>query len=67
MDADFSRLTEREKRICKMVQEDLTTEEIAKRLGLSQQTVRHNLSEIYEKVGVKTKLELVQALDKGAG
>jgi DNA-binding CsgD family transcriptional regulator len=67
MDADFSQLTEREKQICEMLREDLTTEEIAKKLGLSQQSVRHAFSEIYEKVGVKNKAELVKALDKGAG
>lgn len=67
MEADFSQLTEREKRICQMVKDDFTTVEIAENLGLKQQTIRHSLSEIYLKVGVKTRLELVQALDNGAG
>jgi DNA-binding CsgD family transcriptional regulator len=67
MDADFSQLTEREKKICEMLREDLPTEEIAKTLGLSQQSVRHAFSEIYEKVGVKNKSELVKALDRWAG
>jgi DNA-binding CsgD family transcriptional regulator len=67
MDADFSQLTEREKKICEMLREDLTTAEIAQRLGLSQQSIRHCFMEIYQKVGVKNKEELVKALDKGAG
>jgi DNA-binding CsgD family transcriptional regulator len=67
MDADFSQLNEREKKICEMVREDLSTPQIAERLGISQQGVRHHFSDIYAKVGVKNKGELVKALDKGAG
>lgn len=67
MDADFSQLTEREKQICEMVREDLTTPQIAERLGISQQGVRHHFSDIYAKVGVGNKRELVEALDKEVG
>lgn len=66
MKPDFSKLTEREQQICKMVKEDLTTEEIAERLGITQQGVRHHLSDIYAKVGVKKRLGLVEVLDKWA-
>lgn len=67
MDADFSQLTEREKQICQMVKEGFETAEIAESLKLSQQTLRHVFSEIYEKVGVSNKRELVEALDAKPG
>lgn len=67
MDADFSQLTEREKQICRMVKKDLSTAQISDRLGITPQSVRHHLSDIYAKVGVKKRLGLVQALDKWAG
>jgi DNA-binding CsgD family transcriptional regulator len=66
MKPNFSELTEREQQICRMVKDDLSTEQIAERLGISQQGVRHHLSDIYAKVGVKKRLGLVEALDRWA-
>ena len=67
MDADFSQLTDTEKKVCRMLRQGLTTTQIAGRLGKSNQSIRHHLSDIYAKSGMKNRSELVQALSKEKG
>jgi DNA-binding NarL/FixJ family response regulator len=55
----LSHLTQREREIVKFVGQGLNTRQIAKRLFLSESTIRHNLTAIYEKVGVSSRLELL--------
>jgi DNA-binding CsgD family transcriptional regulator len=62
MDADFTQLTDTEKKICRMLKQGLTTTQIPERLGKSNQSIRHHLSDIYAKSGMKNRSELVQAL-----
>jgi len=54
------RLTPREKEIADLVLHGLTNVEIAKRLYLSEITVKKHLGNIYSKLGIKGKTQLVQ-------
>ena len=51
-------LTTREREVIQKVVEGYSNAEIAKHLSLSQNTVKHHLSNIFDKVGVSTRLEL---------
>jgi DNA-binding NarL/FixJ family response regulator len=55
-DAD---LTERERHIVKLVLEGLSNKEIAARLHLADTTVRHNLTKIFDKLGVSNRQNLL--------
>jgi DNA-binding NarL/FixJ family response regulator len=55
----FASLTEREREIVRLVGEGLRNEEIARRLGISEKTVRNHLTAVFDKVGVSGRLELV--------
>lgn len=59
-------LTEREQEILKLSAEGKTAKEIAKTLYLSAGTVRNYLSEIFQKLNVKNKIEAIHyAKEKG--
>ena len=51
-------LTSRELDVVRLVGEGLRNEEIARRLGLSEKTVRNHLTAVFDKVGVSGRLEL---------
>jgi DNA-binding NarL/FixJ family response regulator len=53
------RLTRREREILKLLMEGSANKQIASRLGVSNQTVKNQLSTLYQKVGVSSRLELV--------
>jgi DNA-binding NarL/FixJ family response regulator len=53
------RLTRREREILELLMEGSTNKEIASRLGVSSQTVKNQLSTLYQKAGVGSRLELV--------
>ena len=53
------RLTHREGDIIELLLEGCSNKEIAARLGISDQTVKNQLSALYQKAGVKSRLELV--------
>ena len=53
------RLTEREREIIALVGEGLRNKEIAERLYISEATVRHSLTAIFEKVGVSNRSGLI--------
>ncbi len=55
--AQISQLTAKEARILQAVAEGQLNKEIAYTLGLSEKTVRNQLTAIYEKLGVKTRAE----------
>ncbi len=52
------RLTRREREIVSSIVDGYTNREIAKRFSISEQTVKHHLTSIFEKVGVTNRLEL---------
>ena len=51
-------LTVRESEILAAVTEGYTNREIARKFTISEQTVKHHLTSIFEKVGVANRLEL---------
>ncbi len=51
-------LTERQREIIRGVVEGLNNREIATRLGISQHTAKHHLTQIFNKTGVSTRVEL---------
>lgn len=55
----FRSLTTREKEIIQSLAEGLTNREIAERLRLSQHTVKNYLFQIFDKVGVSSRVELL--------
>jgi DNA-binding NarL/FixJ family response regulator len=52
-------LTTREREIVALVVEGLRNEEIARRLGINEKTVRNHLTGVFAKLGVSGRLELV--------
>ena len=54
-----SRLTRRERRIVRRILAGRRNREIARELGITQQSVKNAVSVIYEKCGVRNRLELV--------
>jgi DNA-binding NarL/FixJ family response regulator len=53
------RLTRREHEILELLMEGCTNKQIAERLGVSSQTVKNQLSTLYQKARVSSRLELV--------
>lgn len=53
-----SHLTQRELEIVSAIVEGCTNKDIAQTLSLSEQTVKHHLTNIYAKLGVSNRLEL---------
>ncbi|HET8538585.1 MAG TPA: response regulator transcription factor [Anaeromyxobacter sp.] len=51
-------LTSRERDVVRLVGEGLRNEEIARRLGIGEKTVRNHLTAVFDKVGVSGRLEL---------
>jgi DNA-binding NarL/FixJ family response regulator len=58
--ADWTlRLTARERQLVALLMEGCSNKSIAARLGVSSQTVKNQLSALYRKTGVGSRLELV--------
>jgi two-component system, NarL family, nitrate/nitrite response regulator NarL len=51
-------LTAREVEMVSAIADGLTNKEIAQKFGISEQTVKHHLTSVFEKVGVSNRLEL---------
>jgi DNA-binding NarL/FixJ family response regulator len=51
-------LTERERELVRALSEGLSNREIAARLGVKPQTVRNSLNTVYEKLQVRSRLQL---------
>jgi two-component system nitrate/nitrite response regulator NarL len=56
--AETPQLTKRERQILSAIVGGLTNREIAERFAISEDTVKHHLSRIFDKVGVSHRLEL---------
>jgi len=57
--APTAELTTREREVVELVAEGLRNEEVGRRLGISEKTVRNHLTAVYQKLGVSGRLELV--------
>ena len=55
----LSSLTAREREIVSLIAEGLRNDEIARRLGITPKTVKNQLTALFDKVGVSSRLELV--------
>ena len=55
-------LSERESEVASAVEAGLANKEIARRLGITERTVKAHLSSIFEKLGVRDRLQLVVRL-----
>lgn len=60
--ASAQKLTPRERELCGLLVEGLNHAGIAAQLFISEKTVRNHVSNIYAKVGVSSRLELIQAI-----
>jgi DNA-binding NarL/FixJ family response regulator len=56
---DPHELTPRERELVSLVAEGLRNEEVGRRLGITEKTVRNHLTAVFQKVGVSGRLELV--------
>jgi len=54
----FSALTEREREVVALIAEGLHNRAIARKLGITENTVRHHLTAVFGKLGVADRLEL---------
>jgi len=64
----FPQLTDRERDVLELVAQGLDNLKIARRLGLSDKTVRNNLSNVLTKLGVADRgLAIARARDAGLG
>jgi DNA-binding NarL/FixJ family response regulator len=52
-------LTPREKEVIALIGADYSNKDIAKKVGISEHTVKHHLGNIFDKLGVSNRLELV--------
>jgi DNA-binding NarL/FixJ family response regulator len=57
--AAFPQLTPRESEILRLIAEQLTNPEVAERLGLSEKTIRNNVSGIFTKLQVATRAQAI--------
>jgi DNA-binding NarL/FixJ family response regulator len=58
-DASLGSLTAREREIVALVAEGLRNEEVGRRLGITEKTVRNHLTLVFDKLGVSGRLELL--------
>ncbi len=64
----FPQLSDRERKILSLVAQHLTNPEIARRLELSENTVRNNVSNIFTKLQVAGRAEaIIRTRDAGLG
>jgi two-component system nitrate/nitrite response regulator NarL len=57
--AKIATLTDREREVVALIGEGLKNKQLAERLFISETTVRHHLTSIFDKLGVSDRLELV--------
>jgi DNA-binding CsgD family transcriptional regulator len=57
-------LTQREREVALLVSEGLRSREVAERLGIASQTVKSHLKTIFDKLGVRNRVELARRLEQ---
>jgi two-component system nitrate/nitrite response regulator NarL len=58
----FSELSNRQQQVITLLCNGLCNREIAEKLGLTEGTIKIHLHEIFEKLGVRSRIELMIAL-----
>ena len=66
IDAGPVTLTRREREIGLMAARGVASREIGERLFISRRTAENHLAKVYDKLGVRTRVELARVLDGGA-
>ena len=66
-DSPFAALTPRERSIVELAAENVRNQEIAARLGISEGTVKVHLHNIYDKLGLSNRTELVLLIRDAGG
>jgi two-component system, NarL family, nitrate/nitrite response regulator NarL len=61
-DTPFAKLTPREQAIVRLAGENLRNQEIAGRLGISEGTVKVHLHNVYEKLGLGSRIDLLMLI-----
>jgi DNA-binding NarL/FixJ family response regulator len=61
-DAVLEQLTRREREILQLVLDAFENQEIARELGISEQTVKNHVHNLYAKLGVSNRVQLIKAL-----
>jgi len=59
LDAPYGALTAREVAVVQLLVEGLENREIARRLGITEKTVRNHLTRIFGKIGVRNRAQLI--------
>ncbi|MFB4277646.1 AAA family ATPase [Nonomuraea sp. MTCD27] len=62
MDATTGQLTAQQLQIARMVAEGATNKEVAEQLFLSRRTVEHHLRNIFSRLGIRSRVELVRLM-----
>ena len=57
--AKIATLTKREHEVIALLSEGLQNKQIASRLSISETTVRHHLTSVFDKLGISNRLELI--------
>lgn len=65
VDAGPVALTRREREIAVLAAQGLASKEIGDRLYISRRTAENHLAKVYDKLGVRTRVELARLLDGG--
>jgi DNA-binding NarL/FixJ family response regulator len=60
--APFAELSQREQQVVALVCDGLSNKEIARKLGVTEGTVKVHLNSIYEQLCVRSRIELMIAL-----
>src|SRR5262249_45984324 len=63
----FSRLTDREREIVMLVTQGLKNKDVGNRLFISETTVRHHLTTIFNKLNISSRFELIAYVHALAG
>ena len=58
----FSELSDRERQVITLLCDGLSNRQIADKLGVTEGTIKFHLHAIYEKLGVRSRIELMIAL-----
>jgi DNA-binding NarL/FixJ family response regulator len=66
-DVDMRTLTRREREVAELISQRLTNPQIAERLVLSRKTVEVHASNIFRKLGVSSRAEVAQAIERATG
>ena len=61
--AEKHKLTHREREVMELVYEGLTNPDIAEALFISRNTVKHHVHNLFEKLDVSTRIELVHLIN----